>query len=108
MAEHDVVVIGAGPSGMAAAAQARAGGLRVALVDQQPRIGGAYWRHRPRDADAAESEAHHDWTTFRRISERSSPSTAGSSSAPRTERSRARRCASRRRRWSWPPVRTSA
>lgn len=70
MAELDVVVIGAGPSGMAAAAQARAGGLRVALVDQQPRIGGAYWRHRPQDAGAADSEAHHDWTTFRRIASR--------------------------------------
>ena len=68
MADHDVVVIGAGPSGMAAAAQARAGGLRVALVDQQARIGGAYWRHRPQDATADESEAHHDWATFRRIS----------------------------------------
>jgi thioredoxin reductase len=68
VAEHDVVVIGAGPSGMAAAAQARAGGLRVALLDQQARIGGAYWRHRPQDAAAEQSDAHHDWTTFRRIS----------------------------------------
>lgn len=70
MADLDVVVVGAGPSGMAAAAQARAGGLRVALVDQQARIGGAYWRHRPQDAVAEESAAHHDWATFRRIAAR--------------------------------------
>ena len=67
---YDVVVVGAGPSGMAAAAQAHAGGLSVALLDQQPRTGGAYWRHRPRDAESEESEAHHDWTTFRRITAR--------------------------------------
>lgn len=70
MSRYDVIVIGAGPSGMAAAAQARAGGLSVALVDQQPRTGGAYWRHRPQDADAERSEAHHDWATFRLISAR--------------------------------------
>ncbi|MFN8157367.1 MAG: FAD-dependent oxidoreductase [Candidatus Nanopelagicales bacterium] len=70
MSRYDVVVVGAGPSGMAAAAQAHAGGLSVALVDQQPRTGGAYWRHRPQDADAERSDAHHDWTTFRRITER--------------------------------------
>lgn len=64
---YDVVVIGAGPSGMAAAAEAHAGGLRVALLDQQPRVGGAYWRHRPEDAEADDSGAHHDWATFRRI-----------------------------------------
>lgn len=69
-AEYDVVVIGAGPSGMAAAAQASAGGLKVALVDQQPRIGGAYWRHRPQDAESEDSDAHHDWATFRRIAAR--------------------------------------
>jgi thioredoxin reductase len=67
---YDVVVVGAGPSGMAAAAQASAGGLSVALVDQQARIGGAYWRHRPQDAASEESDAHHDWATFRRISAR--------------------------------------
>ncbi len=67
---YDVVVIGAGPSGMAAAAEAGAGGHSVALLDQQARIGGAYWRHRPQDATAEESGSHHDWTTFRRISAR--------------------------------------
>ncbi|HET7899789.1 MAG TPA: FAD-dependent oxidoreductase [Candidatus Nanopelagicales bacterium] len=70
MADYDVVVVGAGPSGMAAAAQAAAGGLRVALLDQQSRTGGAYWRHRPADAEAEASDAHHDWATFRRITAR--------------------------------------
>ena len=68
MAErYDVIVVGAGPSGMAAAAEASATGLRVALVDQQARVGGAYWRHRPEHAEADVTGLHHDWATFRRL-----------------------------------------
>ncbi len=67
-AEYHVVVIGAGPSGLAAAAEAAAGGLRVALLDQNARVGGAYWRHSPAHLDDTAGVAlHHDWTTFRRL-----------------------------------------
>jgi NADPH-dependent 2,4-dienoyl-CoA reductase/sulfur reductase-like enzyme len=65
-ASYDVVVIGAGPSGMAAAAEAAVDGARVALLDQQARVGGAYWRHHPSQVEG-DSQLHHDWTTFRRL-----------------------------------------
>lgn len=45
----DVAVVGAGPAGMAAAAEAAAAGLTVALVDAGERPGGQYWRHGPHD-----------------------------------------------------------
>ncbi|MFT4067939.1 NAD(P)/FAD-dependent oxidoreductase [Paraburkholderia sp.] len=42
---HDLIVIGGGPAGMAAAATAAALGLRVALLDEQPRPGGQIYRN---------------------------------------------------------------
>jgi len=42
---HVLIVIGAGPAGMAAAATASELGLRVALVDEQPRPGGQIYRN---------------------------------------------------------------
>ena len=67
-ASYDVVVIGAGPSGMAGAVEAAAGGLRVALLDQGARVGGSYWRHNPEHLDdLADVPLHHDWATFRRL-----------------------------------------
>lgn len=46
MSEHyDVLVIGAGPAGLAAASTAAAHGARVGLLDAQPRPGGQVWRH---------------------------------------------------------------
>lgn len=45
--EFDVVVVGAGPAGLAAAAAAAEAGASVALVDANVRIGGQYWRHSP-------------------------------------------------------------
>lgn len=42
---YDVVVIGAGPAGLAAARVAAECGARVALVDAQARPGGQVWRH---------------------------------------------------------------
>jgi len=46
MTEHyDVLVVGAGPAGLAAAQAAAGHGARVGLLDAQPRQGGQVWRH---------------------------------------------------------------
>jgi len=45
--EADVVVIGAGPAGIAAAARIAETGRRVVLLDESPAVGGQIWRHRP-------------------------------------------------------------
>lgn len=42
---YDVLVVGAGPAGLAAAAAAAGQGARVGLLDAQPRAGGQVWRH---------------------------------------------------------------
>lgn len=46
MTEHtvDLVVVGSGPAGMAAASEARSLGLSVLLLDEQPDIGGQIYR----------------------------------------------------------------
>src|SRR4051794_22090794 len=45
----DVLVVGAGPAGLAAAASASGDGRRVGLVDDNPDLGGQIWRgERPR------------------------------------------------------------
>jgi len=51
----DVVVIGAGPAGMAAAARAAESGRRVLLLDEAPNVGGQIWRHRARASLGAEA-----------------------------------------------------
>lgn len=50
MAEYhaDIIVIGAGPAGIAAAASAAESGRRVIVLDESPRAGGQIWRHRAR------------------------------------------------------------
>lgn len=45
MNQIDLAVIGAGPSGMAAAMAARAKGLEVLVLDDQPSPGGQIWRN---------------------------------------------------------------
>lgn len=44
MTDSDLVIIGAGPAGMAAAATAAASGLSVTIVDEQPAAGGQIYR----------------------------------------------------------------
>src|SRR4051794_28518004 len=44
MDNYDVVVIGAGPAGLAAARWAAESGKRVAIVDDNPAPGGQIWR----------------------------------------------------------------
>ena len=41
-----IIVIGAGPAGLAAAEAASRNGSEVALLDSASRLGGQYWRHR--------------------------------------------------------------
>jgi NADPH-dependent 2,4-dienoyl-CoA reductase/sulfur reductase-like enzyme len=44
MSTHDLIVIGAGPAGMATASKAADLGLTVAVLDEQPRAGGQIYR----------------------------------------------------------------
>ena len=44
-AHYDVLVVGAGPAGLAAAHAAAQHGARVGLIDAQARLGGQVWRH---------------------------------------------------------------
>jgi D-hydroxyproline dehydrogenase subunit alpha len=46
--DAEVLVIGAGPAGLAAASCAAEAGRRVTVVDSAPRPGGQIWRHRDR------------------------------------------------------------
>ncbi|WP_445443440.1 FAD/NAD(P)-dependent oxidoreductase [Clavibacter sp. km1a] len=60
-----VVVIGAGPAGLAAAVAARGRGARVTLLDASDELGGQYWRHLPASRPAArERILHHGWDAF--------------------------------------------
>lgn len=43
--DAQVVVVGAGPAGLAAAREAAAAGLRTLLLDEQPAAGGQVWRN---------------------------------------------------------------
>jgi NADPH-dependent 2,4-dienoyl-CoA reductase/sulfur reductase-like enzyme len=66
-----VLIIGAGPAGLAAAVAAREGGARVVLLDSAEDVGGQYWRHLPATRPARnESLLHHGWSTFRSLRER--------------------------------------
>jgi NADPH-dependent 2,4-dienoyl-CoA reductase/sulfur reductase-like enzyme len=53
----DVAVVGAGPAGMAAAVAAAELGLRVAILEEQPRLGGQYLALDGKDASTRRSPA---------------------------------------------------
>ena len=55
----EVVVVGAGPAGLAAAAATTGAGLRTCLVDGGRDIGGQYWRGAAKDT-ARDRDLHHD------------------------------------------------
>lgn len=63
VSRYDVIVIGAGPAGLAAATAASAAGRDVLLLDSAPAPGGQYWRHRPGD----DGRHHRDWTVFQKL-----------------------------------------
>ena len=66
-----VVVVGAGPAGLAAAVAARGRGARVTLLDATDELGGQYWRHLPASRPAArERILHHGWDAFTAMRER--------------------------------------
>jgi NADPH-dependent 2,4-dienoyl-CoA reductase/sulfur reductase-like enzyme len=46
-ATFDLAIVGAGPAGLAAALAAAPSGMRIALVDDNPRAGGQVWRQGP-------------------------------------------------------------
>lgn len=52
MNDCDLVIVGAGPAGLAAAVEARRHGLIVTVLDEQPAPGGQIWRALERRADA--------------------------------------------------------
>jgi len=51
---HRVLVIGAGPAGLAAAYRAAEHGLRVTVVDDNPAAGGQIWRGGEETAESSE------------------------------------------------------
>lgn len=61
----EVLVVGGGPAGMAAALAARRHGARVVLLEAGDDVGGQYWRHLPGGlADPSERLWHHGWDRF--------------------------------------------
>jgi D-hydroxyproline dehydrogenase subunit alpha len=52
MSKRDLLVVGAGPAGLAAAWRAAQTGLRVIVVDDNPAAGGQIWRGGPPEAQA--------------------------------------------------------
>lgn len=65
-----VVIVGAGPAGLAAAHAARAAGASVILLDSADELGGQFWRHLPQSRPSLrEGRLHHGWKTFRQLSE---------------------------------------
>jgi len=56
--QFDVIVVGAGPAGIAAATRAAERGARVAVVDDNPALGGQIWRG---GAEKAEDMQAREW-----------------------------------------------
>lgn len=57
MTSVDVVIVGAGPAGLAAAIELRQAGLSVLLADEQPAPGGQVWRGAERNAGTPLAQA---------------------------------------------------
>ncbi|MFE6170999.1 FAD-dependent oxidoreductase [Streptomyces sp. NPDC056464] len=64
----DLVVIGAGPAGLAAAVAAAGQGLEVAIVDSAAQAGGQFYRQPASGLRARRPRAlHHQWRTWERL-----------------------------------------
>jgi NADPH-dependent 2,4-dienoyl-CoA reductase/sulfur reductase-like enzyme len=64
----DVLIIGAGPAGLAAATSARRAGATVRVLESSNESGGQYWRHLPRTRPAAlEPRLHHQWERYQKL-----------------------------------------
>ncbi|MEX3936733.1 FAD-dependent oxidoreductase [Paraburkholderia phymatum] len=57
-AHFDLVVVGAGPAGLAAAREAANAGARIAVLDDNPRAGGQVWRNGPMHPPSKALTAH--------------------------------------------------
>jgi D-hydroxyproline dehydrogenase subunit alpha len=55
-AVHEVLIVGAGPAGLAAAHRAASAGLRVAVVDDNPDAGGQIWRAEQSKSSSREAQ----------------------------------------------------
>ncbi|MFC3107608.1 FAD-dependent oxidoreductase [Undibacterium arcticum] len=62
--QFDVLVIGAGPAGLAAAHSAAASGLQIGIVDDNPLAGGQIWRGGPQHSGDARAASL--WSALRR------------------------------------------
>jgi NADPH-dependent 2,4-dienoyl-CoA reductase/sulfur reductase-like enzyme len=63
MTHYDIIVIGAGPAGLAAAHAAAAHGAQIAIVDDNPMAGGQIWRGGPEQQ--ADPRAQQLWNALR-------------------------------------------
>ena len=63
---HDVAIVGGGPAGQAAAIVLRAFGLRIAVLDEQPRAGGQILRQPPRPFEVADWLAGRSYLPLKR------------------------------------------
>lgn len=62
----DVVIVGAGPAGLSAAAGVAERGHSAVVIDAADHIGGQYWRHAPAVSDLDDG-LHHGVEHFRRL-----------------------------------------
>ncbi|CAM5740970.1 FAD-dependent oxidoreductase OS=Streptomyces microflavus OX=1919 GN=HUT09_27735 PE=4 SV=1 [Streptomyces microflavus] len=67
---YDLAVIGAGPTGLAAAVTAADSGLSVVLIDASERPGGQYFRHAAPGLAPRGNPVHHKRATFAALSAR--------------------------------------
>ena len=68
---RSVLVIGAGPAGLAAARSALDAGASATLLDSSDELGGQFWHHLPSTRPAArEQSIHHGWSRYQLLRDR--------------------------------------